>query len=169
MKDIKNDKVAKRKGVTAVEVIAVILVVFLLAVGLAFSYVKFLNDSFENSVAANARKVLSAIQIVNVNVEELNASIELEESLENICPGLFGIGVEPTVSAGTVYLKVFGEDEASAVNVSVLEENSWGISDIKESGATFSFIYYHYVNGALYSLDLTDGIWGEVEVLVNNK
>ena len=46
-----------------------------------------------------------------------------------------------------------------------LKENETAISEIKSSGAGFSFTYYQFINSTLYSIDYENGILGEVEVV----
>ena len=139
----KKDKVKKK--ITAGEILTVIAVVLLLTAGLAFSFLSFTEDAYRNAVAEGAMKTYTEISAANIKLDSLDS---IDKFLSDI--NEFNFTKETAITA---------------VKDGSLKENETAISEIKSSGAGFSFTYYQFINSTLYSIDYENGILGEVEVV----
>ena len=143
----------KRRHITAGEVITVIAVILCLTAGLGFSFHFFTEKAEINTVKDGAIKTYSALSAYNIKVE--NTDYSTEETVKELFPDIYSFGINEN-------------DFKQAINEKKVKDGEYAVSTFERSASGFSFTYYQFLNGKLYSVQYINGIIGEVEMILKS-
>lgn len=145
----------RKRHITAGEIITVVIVVLCLAAGLVVSFLNFTEKANINTVKTGAMETYSAVSALNVKIENVETATGAD-IIKEFLPEIFEFGATE-------------EELKTDIQDGKFKDGQYAVSDIKRSASGFTFTYYRFLNGKLYSVQYSEGIIGEVKVLFEVK